>query len=905
MSQAFALTFANPFLLLALLGLPILWRLLRATPPAPREEAFGGTHFLEGLRSPRPEAARTPWPLLALRLLAAMLLIVGLAGPTWDAPEAAAEGPLLLVVDDGWTAAPGWDARVDAVRREAARPGRTRTAQLLLTAADAPVLEGPMTLTEAADRLAGHTPAPRLPDHEAARDAVRNAEPARVLYLPGAAAPDTRARASFLRALTDVGPVTLQRAAGAEALSLVGLDDEGGALTAQVRRAPSGAGRPGTLRVLARDGRVLDRVPFAFAGGEGSLGVPIDLPLALRNQMGRVVIEGERSAGAVWLVDRSLRRVRVGLTEGAGQGLLGGDAYLAEALAPLSVLVRGEVAALVEAQADVIVLDDIGTLRASDEAALLEWLRGGGLLLRFAGPNTAAAESAGGETWPAPLRAGGRSLGGALSWETPQRLGPYPDGSPLRGLATPDVTVRQQVLTQADTEARVWAQLEDGTPLVTARPIGEGLSVLFHVTASPDWSDLPLSGAFPTLLERVIGLAGRSAERADDDAPLPALALLDGFGALAPPARAVPPATQRDIARGAAPPGLYGPRDASLAANTYRGQPTLIGVSSRLPAQIAVTGFEAARTRWFGPWLIGAVLLLLALDALWVARRAGGGRAAPLGPARSATALLVALTLGAALLAPPAQAQPRPPLDAKAVEAATRTRLAYVLTNDASTDALTRQGLTTLSEQAAIRSALEPGPPVGVNIDRDDLSVYPLIYWPLTASAPLPSDAALSRLEAYMAGGGLLVIDTRDGERQAAMVTPEQERLRTVLSRMNTPPLEPLPDGHVLGLSFYRMDDLPGRNASGPVWVEAGGATVRGRDGVPSLIVGGRDWAGAWALDARGRPLRPQAATGRAGHQLAIRSGINMAMVALTGSYKTDQVHVDELLERLGQDVPE
>lgn len=35
--------------------------------------------------------------------------------------------------------------------------------------------------------------------------------------------------------------------------------------------------------------------------------------------------------------------------------------------------------------------------------------------------------------------------------------------------------------------------------------------------------------------------------------------------------------------------------------------------------------------------------------------------------------------------------------------------------------------------------------------------------------------------------------------------------------------------------------------------------------------------------------------------ELALRGGINLAMYALTGNYKTDQVHVGPLLERLGQ----
>ena len=883
---------ASPLLLGALLLLPVLWFLLRATPPPPRETAFGGLHFLEGLRTPRAEAARTPWPLLLLRLLAAALLIVGLAGPALNEPEAAGDGPLLVVVDDGWTAAPGWSPRVAALRREAERPGPSRSVSLLLTAAERPEVEGPMTASEAADRLAGHAPTARLPNDEGAWRALADAPRGEVLFLPAAAA-DTSARPRFLRALGEVGPMRVLRSPGAEALAITGLGADGPGLTARLARTPAGAGREGSLRVVARDGRVLTREPYAFESGAAEASVAIDLPLALRNQAGRIEITEARSAGGTWLVDRSARRVRVGLPRGTGAatGLLTGEPYLREALAPLSVLIEGDLPSLIEAQSDVLVLDDVGTLRAQDEADLLAWLREGGLLLRFAGPATAAAAPLG-ETWPAPLRGGERRFGGALTWETPQGLAPFPEGSPFEGMAPPPVTVTQQVLTRAGADPLVWARLEDGTPLVTARRIGEGVSVLFHVTASPDWSDLPLSGAMPSLLRRLLALAGRSAEGLDAREALPALALLDGTGALAPPAIDVPPILPADLASGTARPGLYGRRDAPVAVNAYDGTPALAAPTRGLPPGARVLALDAARTVRLGPWLIAGALALLAFDALWVA--AGAGR-------RAVAAVLAATAVPALLtLAPSAEAQPRPPLDPRAVEAATRTRFAHVLTGEPGTDALTRAGLATLSRQATLRSALEPAEPVGVNPARDDLSVYPLLYWPITAGGPEPSDAALSRIEAYMAGGGLLVLDTRDGERQAAGETPEQARLRAILTRMNVPPLEPLPEGHVLGLSFYRLDDLTGRNAGGPVWVEATGGGGA-RDGVPSLIIGGRDWAAAWARDERGRPLRPG---GAQQGEMAIRAGINMAMVALTGSYKTDQVHVQSLLDRLGEETP-
>src|SRR4029079_19622990 len=111
---------------------------------------------------------------------------------------------------------------------------------------------------------------------------------------------------------------------------------------------------------------------------------------------------------------------------------------------------------------------------------------------------------------PVKLRVGGRYLGGAMAWASPQKLAPFPDSSPFAGVAMPeDVTVSRQILAEPSIELsdRSWARLADGTPLVTARSDGKGWVVLFHITASPAWSSLPLSGLYVEMLRRLTQLS--------------------------------------------------------------------------------------------------------------------------------------------------------------------------------------------------------------------------------------------------------------------------------------------------------------------------------------------------------------------------------------------------------------
>jgi hypothetical protein len=102
----------------------------------------------------------------------------------------------------------------------------------------------------------------------------------------------------------------------------------------------------------------------------------------------------------------------------------------------------------------------------------------------------------------------------------------------------------------------------------------------------------------------------------------------------------------------------------------------------------------------------------------------------------------------------------------------------------------------------------------------------------------------------------------------------------------------------VLTKSFYLLQDFPGRSAGGEVWVEEGSGDG---DGVSAVVIGGNDWAGAWATDDGGQPLFAVVPGGERQREMAYRYGVNLVMYALTGNYKADQVHVPAILERLGQ----
>jgi len=317
------------------------------------------------------------------------------------------------------------------------------------------------------------------------------------------------------------------------------------------------------------------------------------------------------------------------------------------------------------------------------------------------------------------------------------------------------------------------------------------------------------------------------------------------------------------------------------------------------------------------PWLLLAAFGFFAVDALITLAMMSGGflqrSAARAGQAASILALIAlsaALLFGAPQPAVAQQAETVAPDESFAMKASLETRLAYVITGDAATDEVSQRGLEGLSNILTARTAIEPGTPMGVNVETDELVFFPLIYWPVRPDAqPLPDDT-LAKVDAYMKQGGMIVFDTKDYQ---LPTTPgsgalgESEALVNLIGKLDTPRLEPVPDGHVLTKSFYLLNGFPGRWDGGSLWVEArspnDGSQQRAlkSDGVSSILITSNDFAGAWAIGPNQRPMFPTVPGGEFQREMAYRTGVNIVMYALTGNYKADQVHVPELLKRLGQ----
>ncbi|CUI34870.1 DUF4159 domain-containing protein [Cognatishimia activa] len=906
------LAFTTPWILVALIGLPVLWLLLRAVPPAPIRRRFPGVVLLLGLEDDESVMDRTPWWLLLLRMLLVACAIVAMAGPVLN-PDTneSSNRPMLVLLDGSWASAPSWRQQSEAIvatLEEADRQGRDAAVLQIAAPNELEILPAAIW----AKRFVDFAPKPWRPSEAQFVEAAGTLKDQSFDTLWVSDGLQTAGRDALLSTLRELGDVTvLQDPAAVIGLRNLELKDGELVLSAHASNAIT---RAPEVQLIGKDPTGVDRVlangSLVFSG-EQNAETAFALPAELRGRVSRVEISGIDSAGAVYLTDDSIRRREVALIEAdseqEGLELLSPSHFLKQALIENADLLEGALPDVLPANPNVIVLSDVAVLAPAEKTALLEWVETGGLLLRFAGPQMAASDlsrDVEDPLMPVRLRAGGRAVGGAMSWGEPKAIAPFHEDSPFAGLVVPeDLRVTAQVVAQPDPNLaeRVLAELSDGTPLVTRKIVEQGQVVLFHVTANAEWSDVPLSGLFVQMLDRlaVLSASGSNEAAAMEGTvwqPIQVLSgqgrLLDGQNLSGVDGEALLNAdTGLNLQ-----PGLYRSGKSSFARNVLRPDDVLERV--RWPDWVRVTGFEkpaAFDLKWL---LLVAAMALLAVDTL--ASLVMSGRLRGTSIAAIATFFL--------WIPEPSQAQSLTPS-----ETTDEIALAYVLTGDTAVDDLSYSGLYGLSNVLFQRTSVEPVNPIGVDLEADELAFFPLLYWPISTVQSLPSAKAIEKVNDYLRSGGMILFDTRDADvARLGSSSPEGRRLQQIAGALTVPALEPIPADHVLTRTFYLLQDFPGRYASRDVWVEAAppdaeqveGMPFRNlNDGVTPVVIGGNDWASAWATDRFGVPLYQvgRGSTGERQRELAYRFGVNLVMHVLTGNYKSDQVHVPALLDRLGQ----
>ncbi|MCC9624544.1 DUF4159 domain-containing protein [Thalassospira sp. MA62] len=899
-----AITFLYPAVLAGLMVLPIVWLLIRSAPRAPKNVTFPAARLLRGLRSQRRDVQRAPIWQTILRCLILSLLILAAARPVINRSDfSQSNGSVLVVVDNSWSQAPSWPQYINAVRQIIhqaqfdLRPvyiAQTAAQPTGATASQLPEIIGPLTAREAQSTIARLQPHPWQPDYIALSDQIAanpqlTNEIGNIVWLTDDS--DYPGKAQIASDLQDIGPITVMKSPRTDRFSIRSVVRNQSGLVATIAHNRTSDSRPITLLARGDRGSMLLRHDATLPPDTSETTIPIHIPVDIGNAIEGIGIDGYESAASVYQTGARWQQRNVGVivSSGLSPAVLS-DLYffLDRALSPYANVTFAPLGQLLERDMDVLVSTGAISGLGSQFDGLNRWIDNGGMLVRFAGDGSSEI---GTELLPVTLRLGNRDFGGSMSWEKPKHLLDFPGNSPFQGIdIPPDITVNRQLLAEPDPDilTKTWARLTDGTPLITSDAKGAGRIVLFHVTPWADWSNLPMSGLFVELWQKILPLASPS-ERSDGElqTSLPPQTVLDAYGrAHQPDAMILPIGAPAPSPGPRTPPGIYGENGQAIALNLG---PNLDDIARDIvwPAGVSTQMITNQNQIDLSALCLLMALALIVLDALILLiilnlslRRNRGSNAMT----SLTIAFLVASGFGAVFF----QAS-----DARAVtaqQAALAPRLAYMETGVPAIDRLSRAGMAGLTEILRRRSAAELNSVAAINPETDELSFYPLIYWPLVDGQQPFSELARERLNRYLANGGMILIDSRDREVQPA-------RLRRLLAGVEIPVLDRVPEDHILFRSFYLLDQAYGR-FSDPLWVEA--RPAQRLDGVATVLFGGNDWASAWMLPDGREDLQAEDISPRQ-REMAFRFGVNLVMYALTGSYKGDQVHIPAILERLGR----
>lgn len=877
------MTFLAPWILSALLLLPLIYLLLRIIPPAAQKVVLPTLRFLHDLNQKNPPVQKTPWWIILLRLALLACLIIGLAQPVIN-PQKGLEGhgPLTLIIDNGWAASQTWSDQQQAALRIAEQARRdNRPIELILTAPlagdDIPQIFSATSPDQVISQIKGLSASswPGLPGK------VSVARDRQTFWISAGIA--EQGYESLLASSDDLTVFT-PAAARLPLLLRAPAENEAGSI-ARVE-APAGApSQQAQIRAISRKGQMIDQVAVTVSGGQGYVDAISKIDPAVLADTSSVQLATRTGAGAVMMRDRTHNNTRIGMVTADAaretQNLNTPLYYISRAVSPFSTFSTGSPDTLIKDNPGVIVLADGGALPPRTLEEMDTWIKAGGILLRFATP--ALAE--GSDTFtPVKLRESERSLSGSMTWDKPLTIKSFPASSPFAGLPLPtDIKIKRQLLAEPGPElgGRTWVTLSDETPLITAQPIGKGLLVLVHTTATPDWSDLPLSGFYVSIFKTLSEMSARPDKSISELKLLQPLLILNGYGQLVQPPATLKPIERKDFdaARPSAlhPPGLYGTPDESLALNLGDRLAPLEPLAPHLKAEQAMST-EGLKEYNAAPLFLGAALALFLIDMAVML-------------ALSGLMLKLRCLLPAMLLFLPQTVHAESDADL-----AGQIHLAYIRTGDQAIDDISKRGLENLSQALIDRTAVEPGNVVGITPGQDTLAFYPIIYWPVAAAQPDLSPEASKALQAYLDLGGMILLDTRDGIYQPGELGTSGQiiKLRSLMRGLSITPLMAAPADHVFFRTFYLLNFYPELSLVGDIWVEEDATQETGL--VSSVVLSGNDWARIWAAE-------PGSVSATQKEQ-ATRFGVNAVMYALTGNYKADQVHMNAILDRLGRDQP-
>ncbi|MEC8100338.1 MAG: DUF4159 domain-containing protein, partial [Pseudomonadota bacterium] len=616
--------------------------------------------------------------------------------------------------------------------------------------------------------------------------------------------------------------------------------------------------------------------------------VNLSFPIEIFNQIKNIKIVEQNHAGAKYYFDDFSKKKNIAILNDnqfyKESPLLSPIYYLKKSLDAKHNIKIEKIDNIINQNYSTIIIPETVEIPKEFDKKLIDWLTGGGTLIRFSGDKLVEKESS---FLPHQNTLGRlRNIEGQLTINNKLFISEFKKDSIFFGLQVPqDIAIKKQLIFNTNPkQVKVLAKLNDNTPLVSIKKIGEGEIILFHIGANNDWSNLPMSSLFSDMINRVLLLSKNYNYSNYTDLNLNKE--IDGFGNLVPPKKIVNIDSFDKLKTAKpsldTPPGQYENNQISVVLNLSTN---INNHQIKITDTKVLSGYSFKSTRDLSSTILKIILIMFILDILLTTMIKNNINFSKIFTNRNN--LLIYFLFFLTFIK-------------SDFISANETYLAYVEIENTQINNISKNGLEKIRSLLITRTSVNPQKVIGIDIKTDYIYKYPFIYWPLTKNLLSIKKQEINKIKNYLNNGGIIFFDIIGFSRKSLNLKEKKfQGISDFLNEIGANELSIIPKEHTLTKSFYLLNKFPGKWDNRILFVETN--NLQYKDGVSSIILGFNDWAKAWAVDNNNLPLFPVVPGGERQRELSYRFGINIAMYALTGNYKSDQIHSKSILKRLNK----
>ena len=897
------LAFTNYYALLGLLALPLIFLIIKSLPPSPKKMFFSSFYLINKLEKTSVTKNNIPFWLLIYRIILITLIVLFFSKPylnsTAKTSDADAIKSYVIIADIGWSMSKEWEKFkkiVNAISNEAEKKNK----EIIFYHSNSQKYEQPKVfkLSKNVNQyLKKISPSPWQFEKSNLTEIIKknnNFIDSKVFFIFSKF--DNKDYNNQLKNLNFLNTqvknkVLINTVKNIMFFKNINISKESIKLEVIRHESPTSS-RRFTIKITSIDNQVIFKKSYVLKLNQKAFYFNENFPLEVLNQIHKIEIVEQNHAGAKYYFDDYSKKKKIGIYTESFQykenPLLSSVYYLEKSLNIDHILKIGDLDQLIKFNSSVIIIPDKGNIPEREHLKLNKWLANGGTLIRFSGVRLSKSNT---KFLPSNnLLMSVRHVGGILSMENLLKISPFNKDSIFYGLEIPnDINFKKQLIIDSqDSNLRFEASLTDNTPLVTLGKKSQGKIFLFHITANNDWSNLPLSSLFASMLERIVLLSEKNIITSPLELNL--TKEINSFGDLNNTNK------------------ILNIKGSTLLKKTYPSRNHLPGIYENNQLTVALNLSNKIDDQYFNnvydkklkilpafkdqifdlrPILLKIILFMFILDMIiTMLLKYQFSFLRSFYKNKNLFSLFFFLFFLVNLS------------NLYSQSLANDTYLAYIKTPEEKLNYISKNGLNTIKILLQTRTSIAPKEVIEVDIKKDQIYYYSFLYWPLSKNLIDLDIKTITKIKNYLNNGGMLFFDIIGFSRENFNLESNKfKKIKNFLSSIEVDNLTPIPKDHTLTKSFYLLKKFSGRWDNKILLIE--NSSLELNDGVSSVILGFNDWASAWALDSNKNPIYPVVPGGERQREISYRFGINVAMYALTGNYKSDQIHFKSILNRL------